>query len=216
MKKFLAAFLLVTPAAVILSSCKTQTDYFEYVSEYRHGVYYYEDDNFEIKVYSVTRETPYALDGVKGKTEELTEIYFCPESTPKEVNFELNGQGGEMSYLSVTQNFYLSFGGGNFSGAVIPAKLTVDGKEYSFDLTNVAEEGTIDGKHALKCVYEYDRESFEKLTEGNSFRGEINLRLLYDEGCFYYVGLCDRSGSVHAYLVDGVDGRIIAERTGEN
>ncbi|MDE7401348.1 MAG: hypothetical protein K2N17_04775, partial [Clostridia bacterium] len=62
---------------------------------------------------------------------------------------------------------------------------------------------------------EYDKASFDNLTEGRNFSGEISVRLLYDEGCFYYVGVCNREKQVHAYLVDGVDGRIIAERESE-
>lgn len=215
MKKFVMNLAFCIPLALFLPflpACKKKTDYFSYVSEYRKSFYFYEDDNISLKIYSVDKETPYALDGVKGNMTTVTEIYFTSAKTANEVEIALAGTGGEMSYLAVTQNFYLSFTSDILSGASIPVTLNIDGKETKIDAFNVAEEGTIDGKTALKCVREYDGETFNALTDGSSFAGEIIIRLLYDNGCYYYVGVCNRDKQLHAYLVDGASGRIIAER----
>lgn len=215
MKKLFASLSLCLPIVLSLSACQKKLDYFEYVSEYRKSVYFYEDDVITLKIYSVDKETNNAMDGYKGNVSNVTEVYFESEKSVNEAEIELLGQGGEMSYLAVTRNFYLSFSGAEPSGASIPVTLKIDGEEKNFDVMNVAEEGTIDGKTALKCVVEYDKTGFDNLTEGRNFSGEISVRLLYDEGCFYYVGVCNREKQVHAYLVDGVDGRIIAERESE-
>ena len=217
MKKFLTViFGIAACACVLLSSlltaCKRQTDYFRYVSEYRKSVYFYSDDKLSVKIYSVDRETPYSLDGIKGETNALTEVYVQLAKTADEVEAELLGQGGEMSYLAVTRNYYLSFSGTEANGASVDVKITVDGTATEIKALNVAEEGTIDGKPALKCVLDYDGGTFSALTDRGAFAGEIYIRLLYDEGCFYYVGVCDRDKNVHAYLVSGTDGRVIAER----
>lgn len=215
MKKLFACLLLSLPFAFTLCACNKSVDYFQYVSEHRKSVYFYEDDLVTLKIYSVDKETPNALDGYKGNVSNVTEVYFECEKSVNEVEIELLGQGGEMSYLAVTRNFYLSFAGDAPEGASIPVTVKFDGEEKKYDVANVAEEGTIDGKAALKCVVDYDKATFESLTEGRNFSGEISVRLLYDEGCFYYVGVCNRDKQVHAYLVDGVDGRIIAERETE-
>lgn len=215
MKKFalsLAACVPFTLFLPFLPACKKSADYYSYVSEYRKSVYFYEDDGISLKIYTVDKETPYALDGVKGDVNTVTEIYFASQKSANEVEIELAGVGGGMNYLAVTQNFYLSFTGDVLSGASVPVTLNIDGTEKKIDVFNVAEEGVIDGKTALKCVREYDGESFANLTEGNRFAGEITVRLLYDEGCYYYVGICNREKQVHAYLVDGTSGRVIAER----
>lgn len=212
MKKFLAFLLIALPFALTLSACSKSTDYFDYVSEYRKSVYFYEDDSITLKIYSVDKETPNALDGYKGNVSNVTEVYFESEKSLDEVEIELLGQGGEMSYLAVTHSFYLSFSGTEANGASVPVKLICDGKEHTLEIPNVADESVIDGKAALKCVEDYDKAGFEALTEGRNFNAEISVRLLYDEGCFYYVGVCNREKQIHAYLVDGVDGRIIAER----
>ncbi len=211
MKKYLLCIAICITMPLMFAACKKNTDYFDYVSEYRNSVYFYEDDNITVKIYGVDRETPYALDGIKGNMNSLTEIYYSCEGSANEVEIELGGRGGEMSWLAVTRNYYLSFTGGNLSGASVPVTITVDGVETKIDAFNVAEEGTIDGRTALDCVREYDAESFTSLTHNGVFSGEIIVRLLYDEGCYYYVGVCDGE-NVHAYLVDGSDGRIIAER----
>lgn len=212
MKKLPLALLLCLPLAVALPACKKDVDYSAYVSEYRKSVYYYKDDDVEVKIYGVDRETPYAMDGIKGNMNSLTEIYFYSKGTPDTVEVQVAGQGGEMSYLAVTQNFYLSFSGTDLSGASLPVTLLIDGKEKKISADNVAEEGVIDGKRALEYVKEYDGDSFKALTEGKTFNAEIYVRLIYDGGCYYYVGVCDRDKNVHAYLVDGADGRIVAER----
>lgn len=211
MKKFLLSLALSIPALMFFPGCKKSADYFSFVSEYRKSVYFYEDDTLSVKIYSVDKETPYSLDGFKGDVSNVTEIFFEYKSGASEVEIELLGQGGEMSWMAVTRNFYLSFAGENLSGASIPVTLNIDGKEKKVDVFNVAEEGTIDGKTALKCVYEYDGDTFKDLTDGTDFAGEIIIRLLYDDGCYYYVGVCNRETQVHAYLVNGADGRIIAE-----
>lgn len=215
MKKFLSCLAICILPLLSLAACKKNVDYFNYVSEYRSGVYYYEDDVVTVKIYSVARETPYALDGIKGNMNSLTEVYYSCEGSANEVEISLLGHGGEMSWLAVTRNFYLSFPCDPLTETSIPVTLTVDGVEKKFDVFNVAEEGTIDGKTALDCVREYDTESFTALTNNGVFAGELIVRLLYDEGCYYYVGICDGNRHVHAYLVDGENGRIIAERESE-
>lgn len=211
MKKFLFSLAVSIPALMFFPGCKKSADYFSYVSEYRKSVYFYEDDLLSVKIYSVDKETPYALDGFKGDVSNVTEVYFEYKSGASEVEIELLGHGGEMSWLAVTRNFYLSFTGDELTAASIPVTLNIDGKEKKVDVFNVAEEGTIDGKTALKCVYEYDGDTFKDLTDGTSFAGEIIIRLIYDDGCYYYVGVCNREAEIHAYLVNGADGRIIAE-----
>lgn len=211
MKKFLIC-LSALPLALFASGCVKKTDYFDYVSEYRKGFYFYQDDDVTLKIYCLDRETPYALDGVKGDMGAITEVYFEGKRTYNEVEVQFLSNGGEMSYLAVTQNYYLSFSGESITESSVAVTLTLDGTEKKVDVFSVAEEGVIDGKTALASVREYDRETFDNLTVSGSFLGEIYIRLLYDAGCFYYVGVCDRESNVHAYLVDGNDGRIIAEK----
>lgn len=216
MKKNLTAFVFCSAAAIgalsILSACKKSVDYNDYISEYRKSVYLCKEDGFELKIFCSDRETPYALDGMKGNMATVTEVYYSCNASPSSVVIEIDGQGGEMSYMSVTNSFYLSFSGDLGDKQSVTVKLDVDGRESETEVKNVFENGTIDAQSALKCVTEYDGETFGRLNKGNYFSGEIAVRLIYDDGCYYYIGVCDRDKNVKAYLVNGADGRIIAER----
>lgn len=212
MKKFLLLALSVLIAPLTLSGCKKSVNYFDYVSDNRKGVYLYSDDLYEIKIYVSNRETPYLKDGVKGIMTTLTEVFYTPKNSPTEVVLQLGEHGGEMNYMAVERCFYLSFSGEIDNKESVLIKLSVDGKEFETEVKNVLEKGTIAPEVAVKCVSEYDKTTFERLTSSNRFSGEISVRLLYDGGCYYYVGVCDRDKNVKAYLVSGADGRIIAER----
>lgn len=212
MKKLFAAAIIPLACLFLLCSCAKKTDYYSYVSEYRHDIYLYEDDGASLKIYLSDKETPYACDGIKGAMTSVCEIYYFCENTPNEVTIDLQGLGGEMNYLSVSRTFYLSFNCTQDFGTQAEATLTVDGKQLNITANNVREEGTIDGAAALKCVTEYDGELFASLTNKGNFLGEIGIRLLYDEGCYYYIGVSDRNGRTNAYLLDASDGRVISER----
>lgn len=210
--KFLSLILLILPCYLLFFfGCKKEIDYYSYVSEMRYGVYLYQDDEINFKLYVSERETPYASDGIKGETGYITEAYLTASGTPSTVEMQAENFKGEMNYMSVSKSYYLNFSG-KIEGKSVKVTLDIDGKEKAFDAVNVVYDGVFDGKTALKCVQEYDGELFSSLTENGTFKGEIYVRLLYDEGCYYYVGVCDRNGNTNAYLVNGENGRIIAER----
>ncbi len=216
MKKFSAVFILCTASALLslpfVPACKKSVNYFDYVSENRKSVYICKEDGYELKVFCTDRETPYSLDGVKGDMTTLTEVYYSCTGSPSKVSVDIGGKGGEMSYMSVTRSFYLSFAGELDKVESVKVNLDIDGKKSEVEIKNTFESGTIDAQSALKCVTEYDGATFERLTSGNSFAGEIGVRLIYDDGCYYYVGVCDREKQLKSYLVDGANGRVIAER----
>lgn len=212
MKKIVPILLLPLSAVLFLPSCKKSVDYYDYVSELRKEIYLYEEDGMSFQIHVSERETPFTADGIKGDVTPLVEVTYTPDVTPGEVTVSLGDYGGEMSYLAVSRSFYLSFTGQSFGTDKIAVTLTADGKEKSFEAVTVLYDGVISPREALSCVTEYDQKTFESLTENSHFNGEIYIRLLFDQSCFYYVGVCDRNGKINAYLVNGDDGRIIAEK----
>ncbi|MGN1060178.1 MAG: hypothetical protein ACI4QN_00445 [Candidatus Coproplasma sp.] len=208
----ICCFCLAASCLSILPSCKKNVDYLNYVSENRRQVYLCKEDGYELKIFCSDRETPYCADGVKGNMATICEVYYKCNSSPSCVNCEVEGFSGEMSYMSVTNSFYLSFSADTIEEESLNVKLTIDGKEKEISVRNVFEAGTIDYKSAINSVIEYDKDKFDGLTQRNQFLGEIAIRLIYDDGCYYYVSVCDRNKQVKAYLVDGRSGRIITER----
>lgn len=203
---------LLSGCILILPACNKSVDYSSYVSENRREVYLCKEDNYELKVFCSEKEVPYCQDGVKGDMATVCEVYYKCSTTPSSVVAEIEGYSGEMSYMSVSASYYLSFSARLFDVESLAVKLTVDGKEQEIIARNVFEEGTIDWKSALNSVIDYDKDRFENLTGRNRFLGEIAVRLIYDDNCYYYVSVCDREKQVKAYLVDGKSGRIITER----
>ncbi len=211
MKKIFCLYCILPVFLLILSGCKSQTDYYSYISELRYGVFLYSGDTDEIKIYCSEREVPYAADGIKGEMNGLTEIYASFGNSYSSVTIDINGDGGEMSYMTVKNCWYLSFSGNGYDCDSLEVTFTLDGKETGYTLLNVLGDGVMDGKSALGCVIEYNPDLFAQNTSGGIFCGEIYIRLLYDGKCYYYVGVTDRSGNTQAYLTDGESGRVIAE-----
>jgi hypothetical protein len=211
-KKFttLVGFLLFP---LFFSGCTPTTDYSEYISDCRYDIYLYGDDDVTVKVYLSDRESPFVADGICGEVEPFTEVYVQFNQTPTNVSLSCNAFSGEMSYQSAKDCFYLSVGQTpNWQGEV-SMELTFDQKQKNCLLTSVVSEGILSCEQALECVKEHAEEKFSLFTKKGGFDGEIFVRLLYDEGCWYYVGLCDKSGTIYAYLADATLGKVIAERT---
>lgn len=173
----------------------------------------YSGDDAEIKIYCCEKESPFVADGVRGQLNELVEIYVSFTGDYDKVNVTSESfAGGEMSYMATKGCWYLSYSGEGLTGSEVTVSVERDGSSVDYTLINVAGEGVMSCEEALACVVEHDPELFERMTVSGVFDGEIFIRLLYDEKCYYYVGVCTPDGTIYAYLTDGETGRIIAER----
>ena len=214
MKKFFlipAAFAAIFMAGA--GGCAKNVDYSEYISEKRYDVFLYGGDDAEIKIYCSEKESPYVADGIKGNINGLVEIYAKLGGDFEKVTVSSQSfEGGEMSYLTVRDCWYLSFSGTGFDSEQLTLTLEADGKQTEYSLLSVVTNSVMTCEQALECVKEHSQMLFAGLTENGIFNGEIFIRLLYDDKCYYYVGICDREGAITAFLVDGETGRIIAER----
>ncbi len=194
------------------AGCSKEIDYTAYISERRTNIYMYADDDVQISVYCVRREQPYSADGYCGELCPVAEIYARFTRNPDEVNASLEGHSGEMSYEAVENRFYLSFSAGEFTSESLDITLTYGGESKIYTALGALTYGTMSCEDALKCVIEYDGALFEGMTKNGIFDGEIFVRLLYDDGCYYYVGVCNKDKKISAYLLDGERGKIIAAK----
>lgn len=199
-------------AACLLSACGKNIDYSKYVSERRSNIYVYEDDNVKIKIYCSEKEQPYCADGIKGEVTPFCEAMVTLPKNPEEVYISFCGHEGEMNYQAVENLFYLSVSAEDFKTDEIEVTLTCNDESKTYTALSVKHSGVMTCDEAVKCVAEHDKELFASLTQNGLFDGEIFVRLLYDEGCYYYVGVCDKSKQVKAYLLEGERGIIIATK----
>lgn len=199
-------------AAFAFSGCMRQVDYSAYVSERRTNVFLYEDDATAVKIYCSQKEQPYAADGFKGEMSDLVEIFVTLPKVYDSVEVSAGTLSGEMSYQAVEKRFYLSLSAPEFATSSVDVTLTFDGESKTFSALSVKDSGIMNCDEAVKCVAEHAKELFEGLTANGLFDGEIFVRLLYDDGCYYYVGVCDKTKHISAFLIDGEKGKIISTK----
>lgn len=218
MKKFYkAAFAAAISVCSLVTTlcftgCNNKMNYADYISEARRNIYVYSSDECNVKINYSEKETPYLCDGIKGNISKLLEIYVTLPKTYSTVTVSAGDYSGEMNYLAVEGCYYLSFSGDDFKSDNVNIKLTYGENTREYTAMSVLYDGVISCEDALLCAVEYDGALFESLTEKRLFNGEIYTRLLFDEGCYYYVGVCDKNKNINAYLVDGEHGKIIATK----
>lgn len=213
MKKLIASLICAVLCCVAAATgCAKQVNYLNFVSEKRTNVYVYEDDDVSIKINCSYKEQPYSADGIKGEVGGLCEIFVSLPKNPQELEVDFEGFGGEMNYRAVDNLYYLSFTAEPFTKNSLEIKLTADGKENVYAALTVLYAGVLSCDEAVLCVVEHAGTLFESLTVNGVFDGEIFVRLLYDEGCYYYVGVCDKQKHVTAFLIDGEHGKVIATK----
>ena len=212
MRKFIFIAAATCAAACLFTGCKKNVNYLDYISEKRTDIYLYSDDGLEIKIYKSEKETPYSADGIKGNMGKLCEIFVTLPKSAETVEISVGGINGEMSYRAVENCYYISAADGGIDGESASVTLVRDGESATYTAQSVLYDGVMNCDQAVKCVIDYNTELFKSLTTDKLFDGEIFVRLLYDEGCYYFVGVCDKNSKITAYLVDGERGKIIAQR----
>lgn len=211
MRKFFIATAIFTLICLI-AGCSKEVDYSAYISERRTNIYTYADDEIKIQVYCIRREQPYSADGYCGELCDLVEIYAQFNRNPDEIDASVEGHSGEMSFEAVNNRYFLSFSAEAFTTENIDITLTYGGESKTYTASGALNSNVMGCEDALKCVIEYDGALFESMTKNGLFDGEIFVRLLYDEGCYYYVGVCNKDKKINAYLLDGERGKIIATK----
>ena len=211
MKKFLFLFLTATLCLCFFCGCKKSVNYLNFISEKRTDIYLYSDDEIEIKINIAERENPYSTDGIKGNMSAFCEIFVTLPKNYDEVSISVAEIEGQMNYKSVENCYYLQ-SGGNITGDTAEVTLSYGGESKKYSAVSVLYDGVISCEDAVKCAIDHDGDLFKSLTNKDIFLGEIFVRLLFDDGCYYYVGVCDRDKKITAYLIDGERGNVIATK----
>lgn len=204
--------ILICSSLIAFAGCEKSVDYTRYISEKRTEIYLYSDDETDVRIYCSEREQPYAADGYCGESCAIAEIFVRFAHNPDEVAASLGEHAGDMSYEAVENRYVLTFTAEAFGADSVELTLTFDGESKTYTALNVKSANLLSCEEALLCVTEYDRTLFENLTRNGVFDGEIYVRLLYDDGCYYYVGVCDKNKKINAYLLDGERGKVITTK----
>lgn len=212
-------FYLILPLLFFLlcgSACQKQIDYFSYVSELRNNLLFAETDDFLLKIHGVSKETPYAADGIPKEITTRTEIRLIAPAGNEtcHITFTVDGEeyGGEMSFDNVKTEYFLSCTLDISACENIPCKITYGEKSIDLTAQSVVKADTLSPRTVLTLIQTENAELFESMTDKYGFTGEIYIRLIYEDAPYYYVGIIDRNGGINAFLVNATSGKILAKR----
>ena len=210
----LALFLF---AFCSFTACTKGVEYFDYVSELRSNILLAKADGFSLKVFAVDKESPYAMDGVPMEQNKRLEAYLVAPEGDKActISFSLHGEnyGGEMSYDGVKAEYYYACPLDIEAEKEIEFQIEYGESAFSLTASSVRTEDTLTPQNALKNLEREESELFSSLTDKYGFTGEIYMRLIYEDAPYYYVGLIERNGTVHAFLMNAKTGKVLAKRT---
>lgn len=215
LRRILACLLFV--AVCLLPACKRAVDYFDYVSELRSNIFLDAADGFSLRVYSVSKETPYLSDGIPQTVTARTEVYLLAPQGSKaytlQFDFQGNVYGGDMSYDNARGEYYYFCSLDVSVASELHCRISGDDTSVSFCARSVTDEETLAPREILKIVQASEETLFSALTDEYGFSGEIYIRLLYEDAPYYYVGVIERTGTTHAFLLNAKTGKLLAKRS---
>lgn len=203
-------------AALCLGGCAAEVDYTEYVSEYRAEIYRAEGDGFALTAFFGEREYPYAADGVCAAKEPLAEIYMtAPDNTADyTLSFTVGNAvcGGDMSFDAAHARFCYSESVECVSAPSLTFTVTYDGQKTVLEAASVRTGKEMTMPEILGKLNEQRPALLSSMTQHDAFDGELCVRLVYNQKCYYFVGVISPAGKSDYFLLDGETGEIRAER----
>ena len=206
------SLLLLLPA---LSACGTY-DYYDHVSDEKRDIFCAETEVYTLTVSCVRREYPFLCDGVAAQKSDLLEAVLA-EKDPSAAEYEIYfledvQKGGDMSFRSVTGDWFYSRTAEKFPEGSLSVRIVRDGTAEEIALTSVKTENTLSPEEALKKATDSEKDYLAKMTRGGVFYGEFHVRLLRRDKTYYYVGIVNSEGDILSLLLDSETGEILARR----
>ena len=213
MKKHTFCVLALAGLLPLLSACAPY-DYTDRVSEIRSDLFLAETDDFSLTVTCVSREYPYADDGIPCPMTNTVEVSIVPVeafSGTVEVYCE-DGWGGEASFSAVFGDYRFSQGVDAFPESSVSLRVVWGDEDIELAATSVRTETTMTPKEALSVIVEAEKETLERMKRDGAFCGEFCIRLLRRDKNYYYASVTDGTERT-ALLIDAETGEILARRT---
>ena len=218
-KKIIFAFWAILSLLILclISGCKSAMDYTPYISELRSNIFLAEAEELSLRIYAVDKEIPYKADGIaREKTTRLEAYLHAPDgSKPCQltVSFDDKDFCGEMSFDNVKAEYFFSCTLDVSKATELPCRIEYGDKTVEMSARSVCNESTLTASNILSILQEEEQELFSSMTDKYGFAGEIYIRLIYENSSYYYVGIVERSGTIHAFLLNAQSGKVLAKRT---
>lgn len=212
-----AALALIT-VCFFGASCKRKIDYFSYVSELRKDVFAGENERFSVVVWAGAREKPYAADGIKNQTGlSLTVKVIRKDDTGEAVSvvvkFDDKSYEAKTGFHPVKSALCAEIDVDKLPEKQLICEVSCGETSDVITLSSKKNENTISYGEALEKAALKASEFLKANTKNGRLSAEIAVKLLCEnDRNYYYVSFLSVSGEKKAYLVDGEDGSILAER----
>ncbi len=215
MKRKFFCVLLTAALAFALVGCGKGYDYTAHISELRSDLFKAETDEFSITLACVSREYPYAADGIACPRTDVVEVSLVPAVRQEtyEVYFatETGEQGGEAAFRNAYGDYFFSESVTAFPEGSVSIRVVWGEESREVTATSVKNERTLSPFDALQKAIEAEKERVERMTD-DVFLGEFHVRLLRRDKNYYYVGIVDRDGETLSMLLDSETGEVLATR----
>lgn len=212
------ALLLAALLAPALTACGKQYDYSAHISEARRDIFRAETEEFTVELFCISREYPYASDGVACPMTDVVEISLTP-AQPSDADYSVyvlgeDPWGGETAFRNMYGDRFLSKSVESFPQGSVSLKVEWGEETREVTATSVKNEATLSVEEALSSAVQAEKEKVEAQFEGGTFRGEFYVRLLRRDKNYYYVGIIDEGGCL-SLLLDAETGEVLARREGK-
>ena len=216
--RFCALLLTVFIVPFILSACNTEPDYFSCVSELRKDVFVGEQDNFSVVVYAGTKESPALFDGIKQNTVLCLGFKIIQKEevgSQLTIKFTVNNKNytAPLTFNPVKNTLFCDVEVSALPEKNFEVEICYGEKSTVVSTASQLNDNTINYSKALESAVSKGRDFLKEHTEKGILNAEIVIRLLCERGKnYYYVGFICEKGLKRAYLIDGSNGEVIAEK----
>ena len=218
-RNFISTFVAIFCSLLCMlgmCGCSKSVDYFSYVSELRSNILVAKSTEYYLRIYATNKESPYSADGIPREKFDRTEIYLSAPNGDGAcvISFTVNDKtySGEMSYDNARGEYYYYCSLDSSNCDSISCKIICNQDEFVMNAHSVLDGSELSAKELLKQVKAENGELFTSMTDKYGFIGEIYMRLIYEDAPYYYVGIIDRDGNIHAFLLNAKTGKILAKR----
>ena len=201
-----------------LSACSTEPDYLSYVSELRKDVLIGEKDNFSVVVYAGTKESPALFDGIKQNTTLCLGFKIIQkEETGSQLTIKFTvgnkSYSAPLTFNPVKNTLFCDVEVSALPEKSLDVEICYGEKNTLITTSSQLNENTISYTKALESAVNKGSSFLKEHTEKGILKAEIVIRLLCERGKnYYYVGFICEKGLKRAYLIDGANGEVIAEK----
>ena len=215
-KKFLLILTIFATlfTTILLSSCKKQDNYFNYLTECRSDIFLGEKNGLKLKATygfilkekSVEKAKHYQLKfTLFGNIKDFStySLVFNYKGLEYKSNFSLD---------ALSNTLYCQFDINDFAEKTFSVEVVLTSIREQIELSSIVPKNTLPPTEALNILWKNQPELMNSFIKDGVFNGELILRVIVKENApYYYIGIKQREKLI-AFLLDGFTGKELAVR----